>query len=356
MCGRMSCSLCAGRIQEVVGIDKLRRAEEYRVKYNLGPQCRVPIAYRKPTGELEVCFAVWGLQPSFSSPEDRGKYKTINARIETLTTSPLYRRLVHHNRCVVICDGFYEWVATGKQKLPYFIRHTFSSDRLPGKIPIEVFTLTDGESKQRTGKPERDQQQQEQGSPQDKTAKQEKEPLSPKTELLFEGERGHCYVKHEGQESDKPVKTASISGSRALKRQATASAPEPLNSLEKKARKEEERPAVLSEVQMPLIMAGLYDVREDAYSFTVITMESEGTPLEAVHNRMPALLTQKTARRWLSGDEFSTVIQEVAKESKQLGESCPRSVTITFSQNFAKKHAPRRSIFVIPVGSTCGYS
>eukprot|EP00921_Rhytidocystis_pertsovi_P001710 GHVQ01002916.1.p2 GENE.GHVQ01002916.1~~GHVQ01002916.1.p2 ORF type:complete len:117 (+),score=10.32 GHVQ01002916.1:1037-1387(+) len=71
---------------------------------------------------------------------------------------------------------------------------------------------------------------------------------------------------------------------------------------------------------MPLIMAGLYDVREDAYSFTVITMESEGTPLEAVHNRMPALLTQKTARRWLSGDEFSTVIQEVAKESKQLAQ------------------------------------
>eukprot|EP00921_Rhytidocystis_pertsovi_P001705 GHVQ01002908.1.p1 GENE.GHVQ01002908.1~~GHVQ01002908.1.p1 ORF type:complete len:133 (+),score=6.93 GHVQ01002908.1:95-493(+) len=62
-------------------------------RYNLGPQCRVPIAYRKPTGELEVCFAVWGLQPSFSSPEDRGKYKTINARIETLTTSPLYRLL-----------------------------------------------------------------------------------------------------------------------------------------------------------------------------------------------------------------------------------------------------------------------
>jgi putative SOS response-associated peptidase YedK len=56
----------------------------------------------------------------------------------------------------------------------------------------------------------------------------------------------------------------------------------------------------------PLLLAALYDVwhggkdcQEVLESVTILTMEPDGTPMSAVHDRMPVFLTPETAALWL---------------------------------------------------------
>jgi putative SOS response-associated peptidase YedK len=50
--------------------------------------------------------------------------KLINARAETVTTKPAYRRAFERRRCIMPADGFYEWrtIEGVKARQPYFIR------------------------------------------------------------------------------------------------------------------------------------------------------------------------------------------------------------------------------------------
>lgn len=55
------------------------------------------------------------------SPKKHG-LSTNNCRIEGISEKKLYHTpLTKGNRCVVLCDGFYEWKTNGKNKQPYFI-------------------------------------------------------------------------------------------------------------------------------------------------------------------------------------------------------------------------------------------
>jgi putative SOS response-associated peptidase YedK len=59
----------------------------------------------------------WGLVPSWSRDQSIGN-NMINARAETITEKPSYRRLVESNRCLIPADGFYEWRREGNRKVP----------------------------------------------------------------------------------------------------------------------------------------------------------------------------------------------------------------------------------------------
>lgn len=64
----------------------------------------------------------WGMMPSFSAPASKyDPYKMMNARCETLTSSPVFRRLINTHRCLVLLEGFYEWKTELGGKQPYFI-------------------------------------------------------------------------------------------------------------------------------------------------------------------------------------------------------------------------------------------
>jgi putative SOS response-associated peptidase YedK len=46
-------------------------------------------------------------------------YKTINARAETVATTPSFREPFQSQRCLVPADGFREWQRNGKTRQPY---------------------------------------------------------------------------------------------------------------------------------------------------------------------------------------------------------------------------------------------
>ncbi len=70
----------------------------------------------------EITLAQWGLVPSWAKNRDFQK-GTLNARIETLDTTPSYRDSVN-KRCAVLVNGFFEWQwldEKGKKKQPFKI-------------------------------------------------------------------------------------------------------------------------------------------------------------------------------------------------------------------------------------------
>ena len=63
----------------------------------------------------------WGLIPWWAKDGKIG-FSTINAKAETLTTSPAFREAFERRRCLVPAEWFYEWVRVDpKTKQPFAI-------------------------------------------------------------------------------------------------------------------------------------------------------------------------------------------------------------------------------------------
>ncbi|GAA4890986.1 SOS response-associated peptidase [Actinomycetospora straminea] len=67
----------------------------------------------------------WGLVPGWADDPKIGN-RMINARSDSLTSKPAFRRAVRGRRCLLPADGWYEWqrdggAGTSGRKVPYFI-------------------------------------------------------------------------------------------------------------------------------------------------------------------------------------------------------------------------------------------
>jgi putative SOS response-associated peptidase YedK len=86
--------------------------------YNVAPGATMPVVVRNSPNRVELMQ--WGLIP-FWAKDPKNSYKTINARAETVASSPAFREAFKRRRCLVPASGFYEWQQTERGKLPYFI-------------------------------------------------------------------------------------------------------------------------------------------------------------------------------------------------------------------------------------------
>jgi putative SOS response-associated peptidase YedK len=85
---------------------------EVRRRFNVAPGDEVLAVTTDREGDPRGELLRWGLVPSWADSPD-GRLKMINARAETVTDRPAYRRAFDRFRCLIIADGFYEWKATG---------------------------------------------------------------------------------------------------------------------------------------------------------------------------------------------------------------------------------------------------
>lgn len=92
---------------------------EDRPRYNIAPTQGV-LTVRKEQGKKIRQFTTmrWGLIPSWAKDMSIGN-KTLNARSETVTTTPAFRDSILTKRCLIPADGFYEWRKMGSVKQPY---------------------------------------------------------------------------------------------------------------------------------------------------------------------------------------------------------------------------------------------
>jgi putative SOS response-associated peptidase YedK len=74
----------------------------------------------------EIRQLKWGLIPSWTKNSDQAdiiRYKTFNARAESLDTKPSFSS-VKKKRCIIPVKGFYEWQHVGKDKIPWYVYHS----------------------------------------------------------------------------------------------------------------------------------------------------------------------------------------------------------------------------------------
>jgi putative SOS response-associated peptidase YedK len=108
MCGRYYRRSDKQRIAEAFRVD-LPTSFDILSSYNVTPQSFQPVVrLNRDTGEREVAQLRWGLVP-FWSRDGKIDYSTINAKAETVATSPTFREALKRRRCLVPADGFYEW-------------------------------------------------------------------------------------------------------------------------------------------------------------------------------------------------------------------------------------------------------
>ena len=91
-------------------------------RYNIAPTQSVACVGRPTAGSSrELFFARWGLVPSWADDLKIGN-RMINARSETVSVKPSFKRAFEKRRCLIPADGYFEWVKTTDGKQPYLIR------------------------------------------------------------------------------------------------------------------------------------------------------------------------------------------------------------------------------------------
>jgi putative SOS response-associated peptidase YedK len=136
MCGRYASSR---QPEDLVEEFEIRGSELPNLEpdWNVAPTKEVYAVVERPPGgekeavpERQLRVLTWGLVPFWAKDPSVGN-RMINARMETVSEKPAYRRAFEKRRAILPADGYFEWYPTeertkaGKpRKQPYFIRPT----------------------------------------------------------------------------------------------------------------------------------------------------------------------------------------------------------------------------------------
>jgi putative SOS response-associated peptidase YedK len=131
MCGRYTQTHSGEAIAAAFG---LASVPEPTARYNIAPTQPISaIAQVEHNGVREASHREafqrnreyrifqWGLVPSWSKDPTIGD-RLFNARAETIAEKPSFRAAFKRRRCLIIADGFYEWMRDGKKKQPFYFK------------------------------------------------------------------------------------------------------------------------------------------------------------------------------------------------------------------------------------------
>ena len=132
MCGRYaSIKAPADLADEFRAVDATGGAAE--PDYNVAPTKQIiAVVERHPrdeegtpdpdTTERTLRLVRWGLVPSWAK-DPKGGARMINARSESVSTKPAFRRALNARRCLIPADGWYEWQRGEDHKQPYYTHY-----------------------------------------------------------------------------------------------------------------------------------------------------------------------------------------------------------------------------------------
>merc|ERR1719342_598072 len=78
---------------------------------------------------------MWGMIPPWHPGPDAKSHglSTNNCRLESVISSKLYSPCLNSRRCVIVCEGFYEWLRQGSEKQPFLVSRPPKDDCEDGK-------------------------------------------------------------------------------------------------------------------------------------------------------------------------------------------------------------------------------
>lgn len=115
MCGRYTITTPSEELAEYFGAASPREGIEPRK--NAAPSQSLPVILDShPT---QIVYARWGYPMRIK--QDASQVNLINVRAETIEREPYYTKKPNFgHRCLVLADGFYEWMKAGTgKKFPY---------------------------------------------------------------------------------------------------------------------------------------------------------------------------------------------------------------------------------------------
>jgi putative SOS response-associated peptidase YedK len=130
MCGRFVSVSSPQLLVDRFGVEETA-IDAREPDYNVTPRAWVPAVRERarddpPTRVLSLIR--WGLVPSWAKSPAVGD-RQINARAESVSERPSYRRAFERRRCITPADAFYEWKATADgpvraraPRVPYVVR------------------------------------------------------------------------------------------------------------------------------------------------------------------------------------------------------------------------------------------
>lgn len=123
MCGRYTVAVVTEEVKKELNV---QFELPWTPIYNATPSSLLkphPLPVITSENRHEIIPLVWGLIPFFSK-EPMVKYSTINARIEKIVQSPVYRKPIRSQRCLVLANSYFEWhKIDAKTKIPHVVYH-----------------------------------------------------------------------------------------------------------------------------------------------------------------------------------------------------------------------------------------
>ncbi len=119
MCGRFLNKLPPAEMVRLFATKNV--VPNYPARFNIAPTDPVlAVRFNAKTGERSLDALRWGLVPYWAKDLSMGA-RLINARAETLATTPAFRDAFQRRRCLIPAGGFYEWRKDGKTRTPYAV-------------------------------------------------------------------------------------------------------------------------------------------------------------------------------------------------------------------------------------------
>lgn len=117
MCGRYDLSDNPAAIRAKFSVPAV---PDFLANPDLRPTDRAPIVRLAKSGARECVLARWGLVP-FWAKELKFGNRCINARAETVATTPAFKAAYKARRCLVPVSAFYEWTGEKGHKVKWRI-------------------------------------------------------------------------------------------------------------------------------------------------------------------------------------------------------------------------------------------
>ena len=156
MCGRFDRHRPVTDFLDVIGIPDLVAGQDEPVasSYNVAPS-REAIAVCAGDAGPALKALVWGFAPAWA--KNPKMPKPINARAETVAQKPMFRDGFRTSRCLVLCDGYYEWqrqadgtkqpfYLTVEDGVPFLMAGLWARNTTLAAAPVESFCVISTEA------------------------------------------------------------------------------------------------------------------------------------------------------------------------------------------------------------------